>query len=137
MKNIEFTSKEAESIAKLFLSCAVGFEHWSMESMGNDTDLFSIFDKMGFKPTKDSYELHDLVFHEKSLDKMIGTLSKLNQKEAGDLLYSVVKMRNGSDSMGGQFSREFDTFLVHLLSRVFNKYDYFPLYNQIAEKYIY
>ena len=136
---IEFTEKEVETIAKLFLSCATGFEHWSMGSMGCDISLFAIFDKMGFKPTKDldSHEFHELVFHEKSIDKMVKMLSKLSQNEAGDLLYSIVKLRNCSDSMGGQFSREFDTFLVHLLSKVFYKYDNFSLYDQIAEKFIY
>ena len=129
-----FSDKEVDAISKLYLSAAIGFEHLSLQDEEVHETLKSLFQKMGFESNDDCYAFRDLVFHNDKVDEMIKMAKDLTYKEKGNLLFSVIEMRYGSDPMGGQFNRHFDLFLIYLVNSIFGFNSENSIINEIMRK---
>lgn len=137
-KNFEFTEKESEALTKLYIAVGIGFECWAMQNNEIYNVLCELFERMGFESMEfkeDRFDASNMYYREKNIGKMIEWISKLTYKQAGNFLYATICWRKVSDAMGGQFSREFDTFLIYLLNVIFDRRSSFSVLDMFGERF--
>ena len=124
MGNVLFTPEEINAIEKLYLSVAFGDEKKAMQDEKTYQILINLFQRMGFSYNYDQLSIRSHYYFGKDIDKIISLSDDLDYEECGNLLYFIVKDRQASDPTSGQFSKYFNTFLIYLLNKVFDKTKY-------------
>lgn len=135
MENVLLNQKEIDAIGKLFISVSLGKESLAMQDEKTYQILTELFEKCGFETRYDYMSIRSHYYFSHDVDKMISYADDLDHDECGNLLYFIVKDRKQSDPISGQFSRYFNTFLIYLLKKVFDKENFPQLEEELNKKY--
>ena len=135
MANILLNKDEIDAIGKLYFSVSIGKESWSMQDEKTYQILAQLFEKLHFVTRYDYMTIRSFYYFGKDVDKMISYADDLDDEECGNLLYFIIKDRKQSDPTSGQFSKYFNTFLIYLIKKVFNKTDFPELEEELKKKY--